>query len=72
MWESDLTVEVDRYGIAVADPRTGERITFKKEGSLLIAYDLLLERLGPCSPSFLAKAWRAAYAEARKMGWLRS
>ena len=62
-----LTVKIDQNGISVANPQTGEQITYSKEGSLLVAHDL-----GICSPSFLAKAWRATHAEALKIGWLRS
>jgi hypothetical protein len=72
MTESDLTLKIDRHGITVANPQTREQITYTKEGSVLVAYDLLLERLGNRSASFLANAWRAAHAEALRMGWLRS
>jgi len=62
-----LSLKIDHNCISVADPQTGEQITYSREGSLLVAHDL-----GTCSPSFLAKAWRAAHAEALKIGWLRS
>ena len=69
---NDLTIKIDRHGITVASPKTGEQITYSKEGSVLVAYDLLLERLETYSTHFLAQAWTAVYAEARRIGWLRS
>ena len=69
---SDLTLKIDRHGITVANPQTREQITYIKEGSVLVAYDLLLERLETYNTHFLAQAWSAVHAEARRIGWLRS
>jgi hypothetical protein len=67
-----MTLKIDRHGISVTDPQTGEQITYSREGQTLVAHDLLQGRLDRCSASFLAQACKAAHAEAVKMGWLRS
>jgi hypothetical protein len=72
MRNSNLTLKIDRHGITVADPKTHEQITYSKEGSLLVAYDVLLDRFDAYSPSFLVQAWEAAHDEACRIGWLRS
>jgi len=68
----DMTLKIDRHGITVTNPQTGEQIIYTREGQMLVAYDLLRGKLKRCSASFLAQAWKAAHAEALKMGWLRS
>ena len=68
----DMTLKIDRHGLTVTNPQTGEQITYTKEGQMLVAYDLLEGRLERWSASFLAQAWKAAHAEALEMGWLRS
>ena len=69
-----LAVEVGRDSITITQPQTGEQITYNKNpvAPLLVAQELLQQRLETPSALFLAQAWGAAYETARSVGWLRS
>jgi hypothetical protein len=66
-----LSVEVNRHGIVVSEHGTELSVTYRREGSVLVADDLM----GKNDPSaeeliFLIQAWRAAFAKAQSLGWL--
>lgn len=72
---ADLTVRViDDRDIVVMMDRAGFEATYRKEGNfpMLVAIDGTLRDLTPSKVKFLAQAWKAAYKEARTLGWLRS
>ena len=67
----DLSVNVDRHGIAVSEPGTQFSVTYRREGSVLAAEDLM-QKSDPSAEQlvFLVQAWKAAFAKAQSLGWL--
>jgi len=67
----DLSVKVDRYGIVVSEPVAKFSVTYRREGSVLVADDLM-QKNDPSSEEliFLVRAWKAAFAKAQSLGWL--
>jgi len=67
----NLSVEVDRHGIVVAEPGTDFSATYRREGSVLVA-DNLMQKPDPSDEElvFLVRAWKAAHAKAQSLGWL--
>jgi len=57
----DLSVKVDRYGIVVSEPVTKFSVTYRREGSVLVADDLM-RKSDPSAEqlAFLTQAWKAA------------
>ena len=67
----DLSVKVDRYGIVVSEPVSKFSVTYRREGSVLVADDLM-RKTDPSAEQmvFLTQAWKAAFAKAQSLGWL--
>jgi hypothetical protein len=66
----DLLVEVRGKEIVVSKPSDGLSVTYRREGSVLVAADLKRSDPSPEELNFLVEAWRAAFAKAQKLGWL--
>jgi hypothetical protein len=66
----DLFVEVRDRDVIVSRPSRGQSVTYRKDhgGPLLVALDPIRDDHEPLA--FLAKAWKAAYHEAKGLGWL--
>ena len=60
--------------IVVSNPESGFSVTYRKDGNapLLFAIDGIDRCDVPSKVKFWARAWKAAYKEARAAGWLRS
>jgi hypothetical protein len=72
---ADLTVcVIDDRDIVILQHRDGLEAIYRKDGRfpMLVAIDETLRDLTPSKVRFLAQAWKAAYKEARMLGWLRS
>jgi hypothetical protein len=69
-----LAIEITSDSITVTKPQTGQQVTYRKdpESPVLIAKDVLRGKLDASRTTFLAQAWKAAYATAYRIGWLRS
>ncbi len=70
--ESSLSVEVFDDRIVIQDPGSGFSVTYWRafERGALIADDNLRDDSSQAELKFLAAAWKAAYAEAKALGWL--
>ena len=68
---SHLSLNVDRHGIEVSEPGTEFSVTYRREGSVLVADDLM-RKTDPSAEQmvFLVQAWKAAFAKAQSLGWL--
>jgi len=66
-----LSLNVDRHGIVVSEPGTEFSVTYRREGSVLVADDLM-RKTDPRAEQmvFLVQAWKAAFAKAQSLGWL--
>ena len=66
-----LSVTVNRHGIVVSEPGTEFAVTYRREGSVLVADDLM-RKTDPSAEQmvFLVNAWKAAFAKAQSLGWL--
>ena len=66
-----LSLNVDRHGIAVSEPDTEFSVIYRREGSVLVADDLMRKN-DPSAEQlvFLVQAWKAAFAKAQSLGWL--
>ena len=69
-----LAVEIDGDRITISLPKTGEQVTYCKDpiSPVLVTTDSLRGKLTHARVEFLAEAWKAAYAAAQEIGWLRS
>ena len=67
----DLSVAVNRHGIVVSEPGTEFSVIYRREGSVLVADDLM-RKSDPSAEqlAFLTQAWKAAFAKAQSLGWL--
>jgi hypothetical protein len=67
----DLSVKVDRHGIVVSETGTEFSVTYRREGSVLVADDLM-QKNDPSAEQliFLVGAGKAAFAKAQSLGWL--
>jgi hypothetical protein len=67
----DLSVAVDRHGIVVSEPGTEFSVAYRREGSVLVADDLM-RKTDPSAEQmvFLVQAWKVAFAKAQSLGWL--
>ena len=67
----DLSVSVDRHRIAVSEPGTEFWVIYRREGSVLVADDVM-RKDDPSAEQlvFLVQAWKAAFAKAQSLGWL--
>jgi hypothetical protein len=68
---TDLIVEVHNGDIVVADPASGFNVVYRRDGNMLAATEWVRGTPSRAETSFLVVAWRAAYAQARQLGWLR-
>ena len=66
----DLSVSVDRHDIVVSKPKSGFSVTYRREGRVLVADDPMRNDPSPEELIFLVRAWKAAFAKARSLGWL--
>ena len=66
-----LSLNVDRHGIAVSEPGAEFSVIYRREGSVLVA-DELMQKNDPSSEEliFLVRAWKAVFAKAQSLGWL--
>ena len=66
-----LSLNVDRHGIAVSEPDTEFSVIYRREGSVLVADDVM-QKDDPSAEQlvFLVQAWKAAFAKAQSLGWL--
>jgi hypothetical protein len=67
----DLIVEVHNRDIVVADPVSGFNVVYRRDGNMLAATEWVPGTPLRAETSFLVVAWRAAYAKAQQLGWLR-
>jgi len=70
---SDITVEVLENSLRVTRPGTSYAVTFQRNAQwrMLEASELLnAPSISGQEPSFAAAAWKAAYTEAKSLGWL--
>jgi hypothetical protein len=60
-----------RHGIVVSEPGTEFSVIYRREGSVLVADDLI-RKSDPSAEQmvFLVQAWKAAFAKAQSLGWL--
>jgi hypothetical protein len=69
----DLTINADRKAkaIEVLEHGTGFSVIYRREGSVLVADDVM-QKNDPSSEEliFLVRAWKAAFAKAQSLGWL--
>jgi hypothetical protein len=67
----DLSVAVNRHGIVVSEPGTEFSVIYRREGSVLVADDLM-RKTDPSAEQmvFLVRAWKAAFAKAQSLGWV--
>lgn len=70
---SDISVEVLDNGLRVSRPGTSYALTFLRnaQSRMLEASELLVAPdISGQEASFAAEAWKAAYSEAKALGWL--
>jgi hypothetical protein len=69
----DLLVEVQDRDIVVRRPASGHSITYRRvlNAPMLEAVDLMRHDPDREEVAFLVQAWKAAYAKATALGWLR-
>ena len=68
----DLLVEVRQHDLVVTMPSKGHSVRYRKDHSapMLVALDPMRQGLDAERLAFLVKAWKAAYAKAKGLGWL--
>jgi hypothetical protein len=66
----DLSVKVRGHEIVVSKLSGGLSVTYRREGSVLVADDLMRSDPSPEELNFLIQAWKAAFAKAQSLGWL--
>jgi len=66
----DFSVAVDRANIVVSKPGAGFSVTYRRTGRVLVALDPMRNDPNPEQQIFLVRAWNAAFAKARSLGWL--
>jgi len=68
---SHLFLNVDRHGIAVSEAGSEFSVIYRREGSVLVADDVM-RKDDPSAEQlvFLVQAWKAAFAKAQSLGWL--
>ncbi|GFO82196.1 hypothetical protein [Methyloceanibacter sp.] len=70
---SDISVEVLENGLRVTQPGTSYAVTFLRnaQGRMLEAEELLnAPNISGREAMFAAQAWKAAYNEAKSLGWI--
>jgi hypothetical protein len=67
----DFSVAVDGRDIVVSKPSAGLSVTYRiKQGRVLIAPELWRIKLSGEELNFYVRAWKAACAKARSLGWI--
>ena len=66
----DFSVTVDRHNIVVSKPSAGLSVTYRKRERVLVAPELWPMDLSDEELSFYKRAWKAARAKARSLGWI--
>jgi hypothetical protein len=66
----DFSVTVDRQSIVVSKPSAGLLVTYHKQGRVLVAPELWRIKPSAEELNFYVRAWKAACAEARSLGWI--
>ena len=65
----DFSVAVDGQRIVVSKPSVGLSVTYRKRGRVLVAPELWRMDLSDEELNFYKRAWKAACAKARSLGW---
>jgi len=67
-----LSVEIHDHDIVVTTPSSGQSVTYRKDrlAPMLVALDPMNRSLNDDRLAFFARAWNAAYAKAKELGWL--
>ena len=70
---TDLSVEVRDQDIIVTKPGTGLSVAYRRAPGEATLVAMCSMRGDPDAPTlkFLTDAWKAAYAKAKALGWLR-
>ena len=66
----DLSVAVDHHDITVSKPSLGLSITYRRQGRILEAIELMRNDPSAEELIFFVLAWKAAFAKAQSLGWL--
>jgi hypothetical protein len=66
----DFSVAVDGRDIVVSKPSAGLLVTYSKQGRVLIAPELWRTHPSAEELKFYVRAWKAACAKARSLGWI--
>jgi hypothetical protein len=66
----DFSVAVDGQRIVVSKPSAGLSVTYRKQGRVLVAPQLWRNHLSAEELNFYVRAWKAACAKARSLGWI--
>ena len=66
----DFSVAIDGRDIVVSKPSAGLSVTYSKQGRVLIAPELWRIKLSGEELNFYVRAWKAACAKARSLGWI--
>jgi hypothetical protein len=69
---TDLSVEVRYHDIIVSQPGTGLSVTYRRDPNSPMLEALCSMRCDPDAETlqFFTKAWKAAHAKAKALGWL--
>jgi hypothetical protein len=69
---ANLHVEVRDRDITITAPGTPHEVTYRKDvhAPVLVATDTMRNDPDRHRARFLVHAWKAAYAEAKSLGWL--
>jgi hypothetical protein len=65
----DFSVAVDGQCIVVSKPSAGFSVTYRKQGRVLVAPELWRRNHSDEELNFYVRAWKAACAKARELGW---
>jgi hypothetical protein len=67
----NLSVDALHNSIVVTDPSTGLKMSYWREGQVLVATRWIRGTPSRDETRFLVAAWKAAHWKARELGWLR-
>jgi hypothetical protein len=66
----DFSVAVDGRDIVVSKSSAELSVTYRKQGRVLVAPELWRIDLSAEELNFYVRAWKAACAKARSLGWI--
>ena len=66
----DFSVAVDGRDIVVSKPSAGLSVSYRKQGRVLVAPELWRIKPSAEELNFYVRAWKAACAKARSLGWI--